>query len=126
MRGLFVFYVGGVPLGLKQSLSNGNEVQEVTELMRAFDAMKNSRSAIVLYVVERGGKSRLVAGIGEAPAEPMEWVLGTWGSVQYVFEVHEQVALMAVLIQLMYGLDYQMSLAELEKVGNKEGNPPPH
>lgn len=105
-------------MGSKQALSNGNEVTEVTELMRAFDAMKNSRSAIVLYVVERGGKYRLLAGIGEAPAEPMEWVLGTWGSHQFVFEVSEQVRLKDVLTRLMYGLDLEMAIAEYDRVLN--------
>jgi len=91
-------------------------VEEVTELMRAFDAMKNSRSAIVLYVVQRAGKYRLVAGIGEAPAEPMEWVLSTWGSNQFVFEANEQVRLMDVLTRLLYGLDLQMAMSEYEQV----------
>lgn len=103
-------------MGSKQALSNGNEVEEVTELLRAFDKMKNSRSAIVLYAVERGGKYRLLAGIGEAPVEPMESVLESWGLNQFVFEVHEQVLLMDVLTRLMYGLDLQMALAEYDKL----------
>lgn len=105
-------------MGSKQALSNGNEVEEVTELMRAFDGMKSSRSVIVLYVVERKGKYRLLAGIGEAPAEPMEWVLGTWGSHQFVFEAGELVSLKGVVTHLMYGLDMQMALSEYERVLN--------
>lgn len=103
-------------MGSRQALSNGNEVAEVTDLMRAFDAMKNSRSAIVLYVVERAGKYRLVAGIGEAPVEPMERVLSAWGSHQFVFEVSEQVRLMDVLTRLMYGLDVEMAMTEYDRV----------
>jgi len=107
-------------MGSRQALSNGNEVQEVTQLMQAFDQMKNSRSAIVLYVVQRGGKPRLVAGIGEAPAEPMEWVLGSWGSHQFVFEANELVSLMGVVTRLMYGLDLAMAIDEYGKNGTKK------
>lgn len=99
-------------MGSKHALSNGNEVEEATQLLAAFDAIQEFRTAIVLYVVERGGKPRLVAGIGHAPALPMEQVLTSWGSDQFVLEASELVSLMAVITRLTYGLDAEMAEKE--------------
>jgi len=102
-------------LGSKQSLSNGNEVEEVTDLIDAFQQQNHMRIAIVLYVVERAGKKRLLVGVGSAPPEPLERVLGTWGSSQSVFEAGDVVTLMAALTNGLYGLDYAMSEEEWRK-----------
>jgi len=102
-------------LGAKQSLSNGNEVEEITQLLMAFEAQASMRIAIVLYVTERAGKKRLLIGCGSAPALPLEQVLSSWGSVQSVHEAGDVVTLLAALTNAMYGLDYEMAEEEWRK-----------
>jgi len=91
-------------------------VEEVTDLLVAFEQQTGIRTAIVMYVVERGGKNRLLAGIGNRPALPMEQVLSSWGSQQYVREAEPLVMLRAVLTHLMYGLDAEMAEEEWKKL----------
>jgi len=86
-------------------------VEEVTQLIDAFQQQNHMRIAIVLYVVERAGKKRLLVGVGSAPAKPLEQVLDDWGSSRSVFEAGDVVTLMAALTNGLYGLDFEMAEA---------------
>lgn len=90
-------------------------MEELTGLIRAFEQQNSMTIAIVLYVVERGGKPRLLAGIGSRPVEPMELVLKHWGSSQYVYEAGDVAKLMGLLSRLMYGLDFELAEDEFRK-----------
>ena len=100
----------------KDSLSNGNEVQEVTQLIRAFEQQSSMRIAIVLTVVKRAGKDRLLVRVGPFPNDAPERVLEPWGLPQSVSEAGDVVTLMAALTNGMYGLDYELAEAEWGKL----------
>lgn len=106
-------------MGSKQALSNGNEVEELIDIITAFEKFNSMRTAIVLYVVQRAGKNRLLAGIGHRPAQPLEQVLLSWGSSQYVYEADDVAKLMALLTRLTYGLDFELAEDEFRKTLGK-------
>ncbi len=94
-------------------------MEELTDIISAFEKLNSMKIAIVLYVVQRGGKNRLLAGIGSRPAEPMEWVLSHWGSSHYVYEAGDMGMLMGLLTRLTYGLDFELAEEEFRKtLGN--------
>ena len=107
-------------MGSGQALSNGNEVQEVTELIRAFESINSMKIAIVLNVVEREGKPRLLVRAGPSFAGPPEQALKPWGLPQYVFEAGELVRLMGVVTRSLYGLDFELAQKEFQDVLEKE------
>lgn len=102
-------------MGSKHALSNGNEVEELAGLLRAFDELNGMRTAIVFCVVERGGKPRLTAMCLPMPACSLEQAGLLWGSMPYVCEAGELVKLAGLAMHAMYGLDGQMAAEEFRK-----------
>jgi len=106
-------------LGLKQSKSNGNEVEELTQLLTAFSQQNSLRTAIVLTAVGRMGIPRLnVIAVG-MPACTLEEAAKLWGSPLYVSEVSDLVSLMGVAMRGMYGLDHVLAEDEFAKTLKK-------
>jgi len=102
-------------LASKHGLSNGNEVEEVTQLLRAFEEQTSMRIAIVLTVVQRAGKDRLLVRVGPFPQDAPERVLAPWGLPQSVSEAGDVVTLLGALTNGMYGLDYELAEEEWRK-----------
>ena len=105
-----------LPLGSKQSLSNGKETEELTDLVVAFEAQNKCK--ITLHVSQELHKgymdSRWVAVAStESPpgAEPpyLDCVsVQVWGG--------DFKTLMGVVSRLLYALDFQLALNEFDGV----------
>jgi hypothetical protein len=107
-------------LASKHSLSNGNEVEELTQLLTAFSQQNSMRIAIVLTAVGRMGIPRLnVIAVG-MPACTLEEAAKRWGSPLFVSEVSDLVSLMGVAMRGMYGLDHVLAEEAFAKILRKD------
>jgi len=107
-------------LGSKHALSNGNEPEEVTDLLSAFELQNKCKITLTVSVELHKGylDSRWEAeAIGSQAGEPERGYLvlasvRVWGG--------DYKTLMGVVSRLLYALDFQLALNEFDSVSPKK------
>jgi hypothetical protein len=119
MMGMWPFVVirkDVLPLGSKQSLSNGKEPEELTDLIAAFETQNTCKIILTVSLEQHKGylDSRWTAAAavpcpaGTVP-EYLDCVsVSVWGG--------DYKTLMAVVSRLLYALDFQLALNEFDGV----------
>ena len=104
-------------MGSEQSLSNGNEVQEVIQLLSAFSRQNQVVIKISCSVVsaEIGTGAIWSAVAVNAHTDPQ--VRKRWDSVSVECSGREWVRLMAVYTNLLYRLDFAIGEKEMQSIG---------
>jgi hypothetical protein len=100
------------PLGSKQALSNGNEPEELTELLRAFEEQNRVAITIQMKLAPQGSKKGLLVLATATSHEPPDSGVTHSGSVSAVCWGNELVSLMGLFSTLLYRLDFAIAEAE--------------
>jgi len=104
-------------LGSKQALSNGNEPEELTDLLLAFEKENQVRIKLELWYRRGDGRPALVARAvaNNDHADPV--VRARWGSVVAALPAEEYKSLAGLLTGLLYRLDFEIGEAEMKAIG---------
>ncbi len=107
-------------MGSKQALSNGNEPEEVTDLIAAFEQQNKCKITLTVCLKLHKGSmdcewraEAVSTKAGEL--DPLPWVLANvavWAG--------DYKTLMAVVSRLLYALDFQLGLNELMPAGKQK------
>jgi len=106
-------------MGSKQALSNGNEPEELTDLLVAFEKENQVWIEVKLSLMPLGTGSALaaVAVATNAHADPA--VRARWASASAVLPAKEYKSLAGLLTGLLYRLDFEIGEAEMNAIGLK-------
>jgi hypothetical protein len=105
-------------MGSKQALSNGNEPQEVAELLKAFERA-NQVTIDLQFTLEDHHGVRVMLATGAAynnHADPV--VRARWVLVTTVLWAQAYTSLMGLVTTLLYRLDFEICEAEMRSIGN--------
>jgi hypothetical protein len=100
------------PLGSKASLSNGNEPQELTDMLSAFEKLNRVVITIHSNTVKKNGRFDLIVVANAVPEGAANMAAQFLGSASALCWGSEFKNLMGLYTSLLYKLDFQ--LAELE------------
>lgn len=109
-----------LPLGSKQALSNGNEPEELTDLLRAFEVMNSCKLTLSSSLELTRGyidmEWRLTArslqtGLLDQPPLDLASV-SVWAG--------DYKTLMGLLTRLLYSMDFQLALNEFDSAAPKK------
>lgn len=100
------------PLGSKQSLSNGNEPEELTELLCAFGRQNHCLVAVTANVVERKGKPTVVLTASALPVAFPTPAHRDLDSASVQVWLCDYKTLMGAFSRLLYALDFKLAEAE--------------
>lgn len=107
-------------MGSKQALSNGNELEELTDLLAAFEGQNSIKLLVTCSLGSRKGQADTVwvvsavegvEGVLVAPSSGFQSVK-VWGG--------DFKTLMGLLTRLLYALDFQLALNEFERAPAKK------
>lgn len=99
-------------MGSKQALSNGNEPEELTDMLCAFEKQNTVVITIHCNTVRRNGKWDIIWVANAVPANAANMAAQFLGSASALCWASEYKNLMGLVTSLLYKLDFQ--LAELE------------
>lgn len=107
-------------MGSKQALSNGNEPEELTDLIAAFETQNKCKLTITCSLQLHKGYLdtewvvRAVSGVGAVPGQPSSELANVkvWAG--------DYKTLTGLLTRLLYSLDFQLGLQEFGKVPPKK------
>lgn len=107
-------------MGSKQSLSNGREPEELTDLLSSFSTSNQVVIAITLTVAQKDGRpDMLVRAVAQNNhANPV--VRARWGSVHCDVWGSDWVRLAGLFTSLLYRLDFVIGEAEMLAIGQKK------
>lgn len=107
-------------MGSKQALSNGNEPEELTDLLAAFEAQNKCKLSITCCLKLHKGyldtEWRVMAH--EVSASPLEAL--NLGLANVAVWAGDYKTLTGLLTRLLYALDFQLALNEFERVPTKK------
>jgi hypothetical protein len=106
-------------LGSKQSLSNGNEPEELTDLLIGFENANQVQIKLEIWRSDVQGRPALVARAVATNMHVDPVVRARWDSVAAVLPVREYKLLAGLLTGLLYRLDYEIGEAEMRSIGIK-------
>lgn len=104
-------------MGSKQALSNGNEVEEMTDLLLGF-TKANQVGIVITMGLENtptGAVLRVAAAASNNHADPV--VRARWASAHAVLPAKEYKNLMGLLTSLLYRLDFEIGEEEMRSIG---------
>ena len=106
-------------MGSKQALSNGNEPEELTDLLQAFQDGNQVFIELEIKTIITGGKHVLVASAVATNTHADPVVRARWKSVHAVLPGREYRNLMGLLTGLLYRLDFEIGDEEMKSIGQK-------
>lgn len=113
-------------LGSKQALSNGNEPEELTDLLQAFEKENQVLIEVSWKLIEKDGKSVLdVRAVARNNAVD-DVLRARWVSVVCALPVREYKSLMGAVTTLLYRLDFEIGVMEMQSIGIKRAQHPAH
>lgn len=107
-------------MGSKQALSNGNEPEELIDLVEGFQSLNRVSIVITSRLVRHKGKWDLAYS---ATAVPLEGVRGgacDWASANAIVWGSEFKSLMGLYSSLLYALDFQIAEREWGKTKEQQ------
>jgi len=107
-------------MGSKQALSNGNEPEELTDLLSAFEKENQVTIALVFGLAVVSGKHvlRARAVATNKHADPV--VRARWAFARVVLLAREYTSLMGLVTTLLYKLDFEIGEQEMRAIGIKK------
>jgi len=103
-------------LGSKQALSNGNELEELTDLLAAFQQQNECQIVITVFVRERKGRPEIRMLASARAVVPGIQERNDLDSASVGVWCHDYKLLMGAFSSLLYALDFQLAEAEWGKV----------
>lgn len=107
-------------MGSKQALSNGNEPEELTDLLWAFEKENQVHIEITLSTVVKGNGAALVATAAAYNNHVDPVVRARWVLVSAALPVKEYKSMMGLLTGLLYRLDFEIGEEEMRCIGIKK------
>jgi len=104
-------------VGSKQALSNGNESEELTDLLEAFEKENQVWIEIKLSLMPWGTGSALAAVAVATNTHADAAVRARWASVSAALPAREYKSLMGLATSLLYRLDFEIGEAEMRAIG---------
>jgi len=118
---LFIGYrKDGVPLGSKQALSNGNEPEELTDLIAAFEAHNKCKITLTCSLqLHKGYLDTRWSMTAHDASKTLVEVLSL-GLASVEVWAGDYKTLKGLLTRLLYALDFQLALNEFASVETKK------
>lgn len=123
MIGVWPFCIctnGGVPLGSNHALSNGNEPEEVTDLIAAFEQQNQCRIILTVFLQLHKGYMDCQWRAQAVSTKDHEQLPNPVVLANVAVWAGDYKTLMAVVSRLLYALDFQLALNEFESAGHKK------
>jgi len=106
-------------MGSRQALSNGNEVEELTDLLRGFEQINSVVIKLELQLEDRP-TGRVLAATAVASNNHAELaVRARWVLACAVLPAQEYTSLAGLLTSLLYRLDFEIGEEEMKSIGQK-------
>jgi len=107
-------------MGSRQALSNGNEAEEITALLRVFEETNHVGIHIQLSMVDHRGKRVMLATAAATNLHADDAVRARWDLVSVVLWAREYKSLWGLVTTLLYRLDHAIGEREMQSIGVKK------
>jgi len=104
-------------MGSKQALSNGNEPEEVRDLLLAFEQSNQVHIDISLSLSTTGKRGAMVAAAVAYNVHADPVVRARWVLASCVLPAQEYRSLLGLVTGLLYRLDFEIGEEEMKAIG---------